>query len=75
VKELPSDARRELFDRLKEVLETSMRRGRIPDEPGWLEHVRGEPEGRCPRCDGKLEHERVAGRTAVFCPRCQKDGR
>lgn len=29
----------------------------------------GEP---CGRCSTKLEHRSIAGRTSVFCPRCQK---
>ncbi len=28
-------------------------------------------EGRCPRFHGPLEHRKVSGRTAYFCPHCQ----
>lgn len=60
-----------LFDHLKDVLEASIARGRFPEAPGWLESARGDPDGRCPRCDHALAHVPVAGGTAVCCPRCQ----
>jgi len=28
--------------------------------------------GVCPRCHNKIETQRIAGRTAFFCPKCQK---
>lgn len=40
---------------------------------GWLTSVRGRKEARCPRCRGRVERRKVAGRTAYWCPRCQPD--
>jgi formamidopyrimidine-DNA glycosylase len=57
---------------MREVLESSMRRGRIPRELGWLEEQRGRRGGRCPRCSTRLRRSRIAGRTSYWCPRCQR---
>lgn len=37
----------------------------------WLIRHREEGE-RCPRCGGKVAHASVSGRTAWYCPRCQR---
>lgn len=31
-----------------------------------------EGDGRCPRCDGKLQKIAVSGRNALYCPSCQR---
>ena len=60
-----------LHDCMTKVLRDSNRHGRVPGEPGWLTGVRAEREPRCPRCGAGLRRGTVAGRTAVWCPRCQ----
>lgn len=62
-----------LFESMREVLRASMRHGRIPAEAGWLERVREKREAACPRCGASLARDRVAGRTALWCPRCQTE--
>jgi formamidopyrimidine-DNA glycosylase len=37
----------------------------------WLLPHRGKG-GKCPRCGTKLRSEKIGGRTAWFCPHCQK---
>jgi formamidopyrimidine-DNA glycosylase len=72
---IPNLATREqdqLFDALHDVLRESVRRGRIPRRPGWLTAVRAERDPACPRCGSRLERARVGGRTAYWCPRCQR---
>jgi formamidopyrimidine-DNA glycosylase len=63
--------RRRLHRALREVLQESIRHGRIPREEGWLESQRGLRNARCPRCRRALRRSRIAGRTAYWCPRCQ----
>lgn len=46
--------------------------GRVPQAPGWLTGARGEKDARCPRCGSLLRRAAVGGRTAVWCPRCQR---
>jgi formamidopyrimidine-DNA glycosylase len=65
-------ARGRIYDAMREVLTESVRHGRIPRKPGWIEEVRGRPDARCPRSHGKLRRTTVAGRTAYWCPRCQR---
>jgi len=64
-----------LYDAMREVLRESMKHGRIPDESGWLESVREERDAACPRCGAALSRRSVAGRTALWCPQCQRSDR
>ena len=61
-----------LYEALRQTLRTSIRRGRVPPARGWLTGVRDEPGARCPRCGAGLRKATVAGRTACWCPRCQR---
>lgn len=61
-----------LHERMREVLEGSIPHGRIPEQEGWLEAHRHDPEARCPRCGHALERREVSGRTGICCPSCQK---
>jgi formamidopyrimidine-DNA glycosylase len=65
-------ARGRIYDAMREVLTESVRHGRIPRKRGWIEEVRGRPDARCPRSHAKLRRTTVAGRTAYWCPRCQR---
>ncbi len=40
----------------------------------WLFSHRWERSNDCPRCVTKLRHESLRGRTACWCPACQKHG-
>jgi formamidopyrimidine-DNA glycosylase len=40
----------------------------------FLTRRRGDPEARCPRCGGPVRTMRIGGRTAWYCPRCQRSG-
>lgn len=37
----------------------------------WLFSHRWEKGGSCPRCQARLEHATIGGRTTCWCPRCQ----
>lgn len=60
-----------LHEALAGTIRAANRHGRIPAEPGWLTAVR-DRGGECPRCGARLERATVAGRTACWCPRCQR---
>jgi formamidopyrimidine-DNA glycosylase len=62
---------KELYEALKGTIRDSNRHGRIPPEPGWLTGVRDE-RGDCPRCGTRVRKGTIAGRTACWCPRCQR---
>jgi formamidopyrimidine-DNA glycosylase len=38
----------------------------------WLIHQRWKETGRCPKHGSRLKHARIGGRTAAWCPRCQR---
>ena len=63
----------DLFAAMQDVLHTASDRlssGKdLPDD--WLARHRDKGED-CPRCGGDLEHRKISGRTAWFCPKCQK---
>jgi len=57
---------------MHDVIATSNRHGLIPRKRGWISSQRGVRDPRCPRCRRGLRRETVAGRTAYWCPRCQR---
>lgn len=63
--------RTSLYKAMDNVLDRSIERGHIPRERGWLESVRDQRGADCPRCGTTLRRDKVAGRTAIWCPRCQ----
>jgi formamidopyrimidine-DNA glycosylase len=72
ISSLSAKQRDRLFDALRRVLRESVRRGRIPRRPGWLTAVRAERDPACPRCSSRLRRTQVGGRSAYWCPRCQR---
>jgi formamidopyrimidine-DNA glycosylase len=66
----PSDMRR-LQAAMKTTLRTAVRRGCVPRLPRWLTRERDETDPSCPRCGTRLRRSRIAGRTSLWCPRCQ----
>jgi formamidopyrimidine-DNA glycosylase len=71
VSDLTSDDQERLHAQLRHVLRACVRVGRVPPRPAWLTGHRDDPDPVCPRCDARLTRGRIAGRTAVWCPRCQ----
>jgi formamidopyrimidine-DNA glycosylase len=75
----PFRSARDLSDAEQRVLHTEMRRvlrasltaSRVPPRGSWLTGVRDRPGARCPRCGTPLSRGTVAGRTTVWCPKCQ----
>jgi formamidopyrimidine-DNA glycosylase len=63
---------RELHRCMVEVLRDANRHARVPPIRGWLTGARDHPDARCPRCRARLRRARIGGRTAVWCPRCQR---
>ena len=69
-------ALRQLFSKMRYVLETAVREGagseqmleRLPR--GFLLPQR-KKGGRCPRCGGAIATVKSGGRTGYFCPHCQ----
>jgi formamidopyrimidine-DNA glycosylase len=73
VRDLDEEELREIYECLKEVLETAMEHDAEPaDFPdSYLIPHRGEE--RCPCCDGELQSVKVSGRTAYYCPQRQPE--
>lgn len=72
VSELGGRRRRELDSSLHAAVTESIRYGRVPHGERWLTRVRDAREPVCPRCGTALRRGTIAGRTAVWCPRCQR---
>jgi formamidopyrimidine-DNA glycosylase len=64
-----------LYRALQDALRGSIPSGRVPHGDAWLTAVRDDREPRCPRCGARLRKGTVAGRTACWCPRCQRQPR
>ena len=72
VESLDAADRARLFRVLRKVLTTAVQEfDYLESRPAWLNHVRGEPGARCPRCRAPLARVTAAGRTTYLCPRCQ----
>ncbi|MCV7260895.1 Fpg/Nei family DNA glycosylase [Mycobacterium shimoidei] len=69
---LDADELKRLHAVMRRVLRTAVRHGCVPGLPRWLTGARDEPDPSCPRCGTRLNKTRVAGRTTMWCPRCQK---
>jgi formamidopyrimidine-DNA glycosylase len=69
---LTSARRNRMYDALRGAVGESIRYGRVPHGQRWLTRVRDDRGARCPRCATKLKRATVAGRTACWCPRCQR---
>jgi formamidopyrimidine-DNA glycosylase len=61
-----------LWRAMDEVVRESLPTGRVPPAEGWLTEVRDERDAHCPRCGTRLRRGTVAGRTTVWCGRCQR---
>lgn len=71
VQKLNARRRRQTYEALRAVVTESSRYGRVPHGERWLTRVRNVAGASCPRCGYTLRRSTVAGRTAVWCPRCQ----
>jgi len=72
VEDLDARERATLSRTLRRVLTAAVERSDyLESERRWLNHVRGEPEARCPRCRTPLARIIAAGRTTYLCPACQ----
>jgi formamidopyrimidine-DNA glycosylase len=69
--DLTSVERRTLYDRVRSVLRTSVREGRVPTRRSWLTGWRDDPDAPCPRCGTPLSRTRVGGRSTIWCRHCQ----
>jgi formamidopyrimidine-DNA glycosylase len=63
---------RRLYEALHAAVSESIQYGRVPHGTRWLTRVRDDREARCPRCATRLRRTTIAGRTACWCPRCQR---
>lgn len=72
VGELKPRRRHRLHDALQQTIAEANPEGRIPPRESWLTGARDARPGACPRCASTLRRSRVGGRTACWCPRCQR---
>lgn len=70
---LAKEERDRLFKKMKEVLNTAIESEVEPEKmpPDYLLPHRS-PGSSCPKCGEDIEKTKVSGRSAYFCPRCQK---
>jgi formamidopyrimidine-DNA glycosylase len=72
LQKLGARRRQQIYEALSAVVGESSRYGRVPHGQRWLTRVRDSRAAACPRCGTALRRGTVAGRTAVWCPRCQR---
>lgn len=73
IDKLTDKEKEELYNQMKKVLKKAIEigppQGKFPSS--WLISYRKEGE-RCPICGSKIKKEKIAGRSAYFCLKCQK---
>ncbi len=74
VNQLDQTSLKKIFDEMQHVLQTAVNHKAQPDEypDSFITPLRGEDDAECPRCAGKLKKLSVSGRSAIYCPDCQK---
>ncbi len=47
----------------------------LPDVEVYRRYLTGKREEgeKCPRCGGEIARLKISGRSAYYCPRCQKN--
>jgi len=73
VSRLDDKALKKLFHATHYILEKAIAaKADVNQMPkSWLLPHRGK-HGKCPRCGGELKSSKIGGRTAWFCPHCQR---
>jgi len=71
-KTLDNKTLRNLYKNMRDVLKAAVDCHANPEEFPRHSIVPHRKGGTCPKCGTELAHEKVSGRTASFCPRCQK---
>lgn len=72
VNRLDQDRRKELLQKIKEVLHIAIDSRADPGQmPADFLLPHRHAEGKCPRCQRRLEQSKIAGRTTYYCPHCQ----
>ncbi|MFO7965880.1 MAG: DNA-formamidopyrimidine glycosylase family protein [Desulfobacterales bacterium] len=64
---------RKLYESMKSVLETAIERRADPEkmpEKFLISHRKEDAD--CPGCNGKVHRIKISGRSAYYCPACQK---
>jgi formamidopyrimidine-DNA glycosylase len=76
VKNLAEKQLEKLFREMKKVLQTAIQCQATPERfPGSYIIPHRRRNGKCPRCSRQLERKKISGRSAYYCPRCQRDER
>ncbi|MGW7256425.1 Fpg/Nei family DNA glycosylase [Streptomyces sp. NPDC054834] len=65
--------RRRLYTHMRRTLRSAVTAGCVPPRDSWLTGHRDDHDPICPRCGTHLRRSRLAGRSTVWCPRCQPD--
>ncbi|NGO09531.1 Fpg/Nei family DNA glycosylase [Streptomyces sp. HC44] len=69
--DLTEAERRRLYAHMRRTLRSAVAAGCVPPHNSWLTGHRDDPSPTCPRCGSPLHRSRMAGRSTLWCPRCQ----
>ena len=73
VSDLSGKQIKELYNKMKEVLETAIDHDAVPGDLPSDYLITHRKEGDdCPRCGGEIEKITISGRSSYVCPQCQK---
>jgi formamidopyrimidine-DNA glycosylase len=70
---LSEDNLKSIFSNMKRILKIAIEHRANPDELPGTYLIPNRSEGaKCPKCSGEVKTLKMNGRTAYFCPSCQK---
>ncbi len=74
VNNLTKEDLKEIFDQIEIVMRTIIEKKANPDEypDSFITPLRGKDSPKCPSCNGDFVNKKISGRSAYFCPHCQK---
>lgn len=72
-RDLDKNQLKTLYDAMKGVLGKAIESRADPDKfPRSFIIPHRNRDGKCPKCSGAVKRDKIAGRTAYYCPQCQK---
>ena len=74
VNNLNQQEKKEIFNQIKNIMQIVINNNANPEKlpDSFITPLRDKDNPQCPSCKGHIERKKISGRSAYFCPACQK---
>ena len=74
VNNLNQKEKKEIFNQMKNIMKIVIDNNANPEKlpDSFITPLRDKDNPQCPSCKGHIERKKISGRSAYFCPACQK---